>query len=363
MSVRNRAARWAACGALCAALALPPGATASGRSPNAIGIHSMLYLDHPFSAKDAMFREAAAVGAGEIRLDIAVANVFPVADGPPDWSGVDQYVQLARRYHVAVLANLLATPWYLAACPAGTAFGDTYRCAASDPARWARQAAAIAVHTRGVIDDFEIINEPDGTWAFLGSPDQYAAMLAAATTAIHAANPRARVAAGGLMNAGANGRRWMDAMLASLGPRATRAFDIANIHIRGRAVNTARVVGRWRHYFARAGFKGPVWVTEAGYPADPTWQTDPAYRGGPNAQARYLKAAIPAMVRAGAAKVFITERDALSGQFESEGILDTSDPLQANPAYSRRPSFYVVRALAVGFGSPKVRAPTEMSVV
>ena len=95
----------------------------------------MLFLDHAFSAKDAMFKEAAAVGAAEIRLDIAVANVFPVPDGAPDWSGVDQYVVLARRYHLRVLANLLATPWYLAACPAGTAFGDSYRCPASDPTR------------------------------------------------------------------------------------------------------------------------------------------------------------------------------------------------------------------------------------
>jgi hypothetical protein len=156
----------------------------------------------------------------------------------------------------------------------------------------------------------------------------------------------ARVAAGGLMNVGDGGRQWMDAMLASLGPDATQAFDIANIHVRGAAAGTGRVVASWRRYVARAGFEGPVWVTEAGYPADPGQQTDPAYRGGPKGQARYLKAAVPAMVRAGAAKVFISERDALGGRFASEGILDTSDPLQAEPRYSRRPSFYAVRALA-----------------
>jgi hypothetical protein len=43
--------------------------------------------------------------------------------------------------------------------------------------------------------------------------------------------------------------------------------------------------------------------------------------------------------------VFITERDALNGLFASEGILDTSDPLTADPQYTRRPSFDAVRRL------------------
>jgi hypothetical protein len=174
-------------------------------------------------------------------------------------------------------------------------------------------------------------------------------MLAATCDAIHAANPAARVALGGLMHVSVAGRRWMDAMLSSLG---ARTFDIANIHVRTSAARTGPVVARWRRYFDRYGFDGPLWVTEAGYPADPSQQTDPSYRGGPDAQARYLTATIPAMIRAGAAMVFITERDALGGRFASEGILDTSDPLSADPQYTRRPSFYAVRALARWGGGP-----------
>jgi hypothetical protein len=339
-------------GALCVALALPPHAPAINR----IGIHSMLFLDHPFSAKEAMFKEVAAVGASEIRLDIAVANVFEDPDGAPDWSGVDQYMLLAERYHLRVLANLLATPWYLAVCPTGTPVSASYLCPPGDPVRWAQQTAAIAAHTRGAIDDFEIVNEPDGTWAFRGSPQQYAAMLAASYRAIHGANPAARVAVGGLMDVGAAGRRWMDAMLASLGADAMHEFDIANIHVRGRAADTAGVVARWRNYFTRAGFYGPLWVTEAGYPTDTSQQNDSSYRGGADAQARYLTAVVPSMIRAGAAKVFITERDALSGPFASEGILDTSDPLVANPRYTRRPSFDAVRSLARRWRIPSTRA-------
>ena len=51
----------------------------------------------------------------------------------------------------------------------------------------AHDAGAIAAHTRGTINYFEILNEPDGAWAFLGTPQQYAAMLRSSYDAIHAA--------------------------------------------------------------------------------------------------------------------------------------------------------------------------------
>ena len=141
---------------------------------NPIGIHSMLFLDHPFSAKQAMFKEAAATGASEIRLDIELSGVFPNPNAPPDWNGIDQYMSLARRYHLRVLADLLATPSYLTSCPSGTPADQTYLCPPLDPVLWGEDAGAIAAHTRGVINDFEIINEPDGSWAFRGTPQQYA---------------------------------------------------------------------------------------------------------------------------------------------------------------------------------------------
>lgn len=313
---------------------------------NPIGIHSMLFLDHPFSAKQAMFKEAAATGASEIRLDIELSGVFPNPNAPPDWSGVDQYMSLARHYHLRVLADLLTTPWYLTSCPSGTPADQTYLCPPRDPGLWAEEAGAIAAHTHGVINDFEIINEPDGSWAFLGTPQQYAAILTASYHAIHSANPNARVALGGLMNIGPGGRNWMNEMLTSLDHGTSHSFDIANIHVRTTAAQTASTITGWRRYFASRHFTGPLWVTETGYPADPTQQTDPAYQGGPEAQARYLNAVIPTMIRAGAAKVFISERDSLTGPYASEGILNTADPLTAEPHYTRRPSFYTIRRLA-----------------
>ncbi len=325
------------------------GATASpAAAGDPIGVHSMLYVTDPLGAKRAMFREAAAVGASTIRLDIELSAVFPTPDGPPDWTGVDQYMSLAPRYHLRVLADLTATPWYMADCPSGTPWDSTYRCAPRDPALWGRDAGAIAAHTRGVIDEFEIINEPDGSWSFLGTPQQYAAILSAAYDAIHAADPAALVALGGLMDVGPGGMAWMTSVLATPGVDAVHKFDIANIHVRTSAQAAGATVRSWRRYFAGRGFGGPLWVTETGYPADPAFETDPGYQRGPASQASWMATVIPAMLRAGAAMAFVTERDSMSGRFASEGVLEGADPLTADPSCSPRPSFYVVRDLARG---------------
>jgi len=320
----------------------------SGTRTVPIGVHSMLYLNTPVSAMRAMFQQAAAIGATEIRLDLELSGVFANPGRPPDWSGVDEYMSLARQYHLRVLADLTATPWYLADCPTGAPPGSpSWLCPPSDPGAWGREAGEIAAHTRGVINDFEIINEPDGSWAFLGTPQQYALVLASAYDAIHTANPQARVALGGLMNIGAAGIAWMNAMLATPGADAQHKFDIANIHIRTpNPTDAGVVVGSWRRYYRCRGFAGPLWVTETGYPADPAFQTQPGYRNGASAQARWMTTAIPTMVKAGAAIVFVTERDTMSGRYASEGVLQSTDPLTANPLFARRPSFNAVHALA-----------------
>jgi hypothetical protein len=319
---------------------------AQAADPSPIGVHSMLYLTHPFGAKRAMFREAAAVGASTIRVDVELPAIFPAPPAAPDWSGVDQYIALARTYHLRVLADLTGTPWYMADCPAGTPFDATYLCPPVDPRAWGQAAGAVAAHTRGVIDDFEIINEPDGGWAFHGTAQQYAAILAASYDAIHAFDPRARVALGGLENAGAYGVTWLGEVFATPGFDAVHKFDTANIHVRTPVSGAAPTVARWRRYFASVGFRGPLWVTETGYPADPAFQTDPGYRNGATSQAKWMTRVIPAMLASGAAMVFVTERDSLTGRFASEGILQSADPLTGYPQYKLRPSFYAVQALA-----------------
>jgi hypothetical protein len=315
-------------------LAAPVAADPLRVRASACGMHSMVYSNAPLSFKRTMFKHAAAIGVRNIRADLALTQVVTDAAGGRNWQPVDQYVALARRYRLQVTLVLLATPWWEAACAGPVA--ESYKCPPLDPRRWGAWAGEIAARTRGAIERFEILNEPDNGATFFGTARQYAALLDAAYGAIKAANPRATVLLGGIYRPPAHG--WIGAVLAEA-PR----FDVANVHIRGTLTSVVEQVRAWKRYFGSC----PLWVTEHGYPSATRCQIDPAFVGGRRAQARYLGASIPALLSAGAAKVFVTERDNLGGAFASEGVLGGTvrDPPSAAPDVVRKPAFWALRAL------------------
>lgn len=326
-------------------LAVLAPAEAEVRRDTPYAIHSMVYTNAPLSFKEAMFRQAAALGASSIRVDVFIPSIVTDPHGKRDWAPLDEYVRLARRYRLQVVGVLLGTPGWLEACPADVSIMDAFKCPASDPRELAGYAGEIAGRARGVIDDWEVLNEPDGRWAYLGAAADYARHLTATAAAIHAANPRARVLLGGVMTLAS--RRWLrEVFAAACG--AARAIDVATVHVRGRLASLPRVVRRWRAFFARHGARVPLWITEHGYPSDPTQQTDPAYHQGEAAQAAYLVRSLPALLRAGAARVFVTERDNLHGAFASEGLLGgtVADPPVAHPVIRWKPSAAAFAALA-----------------
>jgi hypothetical protein len=312
-----------------------------------IGVHSMLYLNTPFTAKRAMFAEAAAIGASVIRLDISLSGIFNNGPTLPDWRQVDEYMQLARQYKLRVLGNLLATPWWLVACPPGFTGAD-YICPPSDPKIWGDMAGQLAKHTRGVINHFEIINEADGKWAFVGSAQQYANILSASYIAIHKANKKAKVSITGIMNIATF--KWINAVFKTPGAKASKKFDIANVHIRSSPDLAGRLVKKWIQYFKKYCRKCPLWVTETGYPADKSFQHKKGYTSGEASQAKWHKVAFRNMLKAGAQTVFATERDTGFGNpFASEGFLQSADPLTDAPVYKRRQlTFAAVKRLAMG---------------
>ena len=66
---------------------------------------------------------------------------------------------------------------------------------------------------------------------------------------------------------------------------------------------------RAKAFYARMGFTGPLWVTETGYPSDPAYQWDPALRGGPTDQARWIARGPRYLIDDGADAVFVAFRD------------------------------------------------------
>jgi hypothetical protein len=281
--------------------------------------------------------------ASSIRVDLALSAIFS-ADGIEDWEQVDEVMALARAHRLRPVGIVFATPWFISACP-GQA--SSYKCPPSDLGAWRRMVSKLAAHTRGVIDTFEILNEPDGAWAFTGTAADYAALLRAGHDAIIAANPRAKVAIAGTMSL--RSRAWLKRVLRAAGPHPERLYDIANVHTRAALRALPSIMRAWRTFFAahHAGDK-PLWVTEFGYPSDPAYQYDRRYRSGPASQASYLCRALHALLAAGASKVFVTLRDNLAGQFASEGVIagGVGDPPQARPRVVRKPAFAALRRLA-----------------
>jgi hypothetical protein len=308
------------------AAAAPPPA----RPGAPVSAHAMVHTCcTPPAMRERIFAEAKAMGARFIRVDVELAGIFTgggLSQNDPDWSRLDAVLELSRRHELPILGILLRPP--------GAAPWD-------EPEAFGRMAAAVAAHARETVVHWEILNEPDGTWAFDGTPEQYARLLRAAYDAIHARVPEALVAMGGLMTPG--DPAWLDRMLATPGADAAHAFDIANLHLRGHARALPGVMTAWRERLAGHGFAGPVWVTEHGYPGDAAFQADPVFRGGEPAQAAFLTESVLSLAEAGAAEVFVTLRDNLDGGFASEGVVDIED--QAPFAVRRKPAFTAVRRL------------------
>jgi hypothetical protein len=330
--------------ALAAAPAAPavPAASTRWRADTPLGTHAMVYLDAPYSFKRAMFEQSALLGASEIRVDLGLTAVF-APDGSEHWGQVDQVMALARRSRLRPVGVLLATPAFITACPASV---TSYRCPPTDLQAWKRMVARLVAHTRGVIDAFEILNEPDGHWAFTGTAADYAGLLRAGHDAIRAANPNAKILIAATMSLAS--RTWLEQVLAHAGPHPERLYDIANAHIRGTLRQLPAIVHAWRAFFAahHAADK-PLWVTEFGYPSDPAYQYDPAYRSGPASQAAYLRRALPAIQSAGATRIFVTLRDNLTGPFASEGVIagTVTDPPQRDPLVVHKPAFTTLSQL------------------
>lgn len=323
----------------------------------------MLQLDDPPSFMEAMFAQAAAMHAAAIRLDVAPALIFTSPSRPPDFSGLDEVVALAQTYHLRVVADLLTIPTWMARCTTPTSTPS--RCATDDLAGYGSVIGQIVRRADPVIRDWEVWNEPDTGEFFDGTPQQYAFMLRTAHDAITSVDPADNVLLGGI--SGVAGTGWLAQVLATPGADAVHAFDIANLHERGDLWQLAPDLASFRQFLAAQGFGGPLWVTEHGYPSDPQYQYDPGYTGGGAAQASYLKASVPTLIDAGAAAVFVTERDNLSGPFASEGVLggDVADPPPSDPELVTKPAFAVVQTIADCFqrlgrdcpGAPATASP------
>jgi hypothetical protein len=322
------------------AVALGALAMAAPAHATPVSAHAMVHTCcTPTAMKERIFSEAKELGAEYIRVDVELNAIFEGPNGAkaarPNWSGLDEVIELSRKYHQPVLGILLGMPRFASACPEQP---DASKCAAADASVYGALAGAVAGHAADTIHHWEIVNEPDGRWAFEGTPEQYAGMLSAAHDGIKARAPDASIVLGGLMRP--HKPEWLERVFATPGADAIHKLDIANIHLRGSVDAVVRRYVEFRSWLARRGFRGPLWVTELGYPADPAFQTDPEYAGGDPSQAAYLTQVLVGLGEVGAQQVFVTLRDEGVGKYSTEGLEHIDEA--AGYAVARRASFAAV---------------------
>jgi hypothetical protein len=308
---------------LAVALAAPAIASPAHAAP--VSAHAMVHTCcTPKAEKERIFSEAKALGAAYIRVDAEPNGIFSGA--VPDWGGVDQVIALSKKHDLPVLAILLTPREY------------------TDAEEYGSRSGTIAEHAGSAIDHWEVLNEPDGDWAFAGTPEEYARMLSAAHDAIKAHQPGAKVLLGGLQRPHEPG--WLQRVFDTPGADAVHKFDIANVHLRGPVDAVVRRYGEFKAWLAERGFTGPLWVTEHGYSADPAFQVDRAYSAGDASQAAYLTQTLVGLGEAGAPQVFVTLHDGgLDGEYASEGLERIDETPGGDYPATRRPAFAAVRRL------------------
>ncbi|MGI8845063.1 MAG: hypothetical protein ACR2HC_02635 [Thermoleophilaceae bacterium] len=274
------------------------------------------------AAKRAMFSEAKASGAAYIRVAFEMHGIAPDPgdSGRRYWEGPDDVAQLSREFQLPVVAVPLGVSHGESSCP-DAPFAQQTLCPPRDSARWAGLLGELAARYAGVINHFEVWNEPDGAWAFRGEPEDYAWMLSRSYDAIKARAPAATVLIAGTMYPDARGNGWLDRVFATPGADAATKFDIGTVHLRGAPDQMVADLRGRQALWAKWGRRIPTWVTEHGSPSDPAFQLGAPVPSGEAAQAAYLARSLPALGLAGADQVFVTLRDEGAGEFASEGIV------------------------------------------
>lgn len=333
-------------------LATAPGTPAA---KSRIASHGIIFTGMPEATKDVLTGAASASHAGMIRMDLAWTSVQPSAPPVPyDWQWVDASVRSARKNNLEILALIQETPTWASSNP-------THPAARSFPPtaeHWTTWAAFITAFVdrygaKGTneIRHWEIWGEANDTGQWLGTPAEYAHLYSVAYDAIKASDPAAQVLMAGLNESQMPG--WLDAVLNDPEFPAKNKIDIIDVHIRGTVAHVKEFALGWPQAFQLLGgvVNKPVWVTEFGFPSNPTYQavfdrdfvgTSPA--DGEQKQAAYYNIVIPWLLTDGKVeKVFVTLRDldAPNTPWESEGII--------THAAAPKPAFEAVKLLSDRF--------------
>lgn len=252
-----------ACGTGPAPATAPSAARVAGYRDVPIG----LCEDHPpESTTDARIREdletLARAGVHVLRVSFGWDDLEPQRDHY-DFSPVDRVLPVAEELGIRLIPYVCYTPTWLAA--EGAQASDVYRSPPTDVHEFEEIMQLLAARYRGRLQTWELWNEPDNKEYWLGTPAEYASLVAAGARGVRQGDPSARVVLGGI----AGHLEFLDELLTH--HDVARSVDIVNLHsyvetwspdpiesVTGYLQRAAEMV-------RKHGESEPLWLAEVGY--------------------------------------------------------------------------------------------------
>jgi hypothetical protein len=288
-----------------------------------LGVCYGFYEDPPESGQRPYLDLAYAAGARHDRWDFSWTAIQPNNQDQWNWSGHERIVQAETAKSVGVLGILLWTPPWAATYQGLTGWAErlaalvtasarslahannpvapnTPTLFSSSPPRnlyepafvngqinrgnyWGYYAYHLAKHFDGSdptlrVDAWEMWNEPDWTFFWSGSPEDYCQLLKVGYKAIKGedgatgGNPDATVLFGAMLYWLPNSEEFFDRVLDCLAADPAAAqnnyfFDVMSVHFYSRSDNTYEEVNEVKAKMAARGMVNhPVWLTETGAP-------------------------------------------------------------------------------------------------
>jgi hypothetical protein len=131
---------------------------------------------------------------GSIRPAGVSWGALEPAKGQYDWHALDTWVAQAQAHHVQFDYLFLNTPRWASTRPDEPCAGKRMGCAAPpNPDDWKAFVTALATRYKGRISSYEMWNEPNASGYWSGTPQEMAALAAAAYPIIKSIDPSAIV--------------------------------------------------------------------------------------------------------------------------------------------------------------------------
>lgn len=258
--------------------------------------------------------------------------------GTWNFTATDAAVQSAKSYGIDTLGILIGTPGWAVApgqrpgngVPRGLYLGYN-----DSRNLWATYVRQTVQHYQGQVGYWEIWNEPDLSFFWMSTPEDYFRLLKVAYLTIKSVDPVATVLLAGMVVPDFKfvSQVLADARKDTSWQKYTAYFDVAAWHGYGPASAVYGNITSFRSLLASQGIgSAPLWVTEDGFPA-----SNP---NGEPRQAAYVIQSSAYALAAGAARVLVY-RASDDAEPKSWGVISSSGiPRMAYVAFQVAASYF-----------------------